>query len=413
MSTISPIFLISYFIFHFSHSKWFWQIKHRVRISEFTVDPKNPNMADPTSELPLLEIDQPEPNHNGGMLLFGHDGFLYIFVGDGGGSGDKHGLNGNGLSMSTLLGKVLRISVDTEDQVYGIPADNPFVEYGNTKPEIYALGLRNPWRCSVDTKGRIFCGDVGQNQFEEINIIKHGRNYGWRAYEGFSCFDKNLCDHGKLSRLEFPILSYSHDIGRSIVGGYVYRGCLNPNWVGKYFFADTMTGRVFVAKENVINNTWSYAEVEVGNETFCNNGLGGVGERRTILSFGESEDGELYILSTSMPHPNFQASTLFRLVDPVRRGNPNMCKRKVIEAKPLLGRLKRRRVFEKYSKGKESPRRHGNVKKDDGVCKDENSFCKHFKSSKKKKKKPKLDCLKSKYLSEKYCRLTCGFCKAD
>ena len=261
----------------------------------------------------------------------------------------------------------------------------------------------------MDTNGRIFCGDVGQNKYEEINIIKRGRNYGWRAYEGFSCFDENLCDRGKLSRLEFPIVSYSHDIGRSIVGGYVYRGCLNPNWIGKYFFADTMTGRVFVAEENVLNNTWSYAEVEIGNETFCNNGLGGVSEQKTILSFGESEDGELYILSTSMPHPNFQASTLFRLADPVRRGNPEKCKTKVIEAKPLLGRLQRRRVFEKYLKGKELSRRHGNVRQNGGVCKDENLFCRHFKTSK-RKKKPKLDCLKSKHLSEKYCRLTCGFC---
>ena len=367
-------------------------------------------MADLVSELPLLEIDQPEPNHNGGMILFGQDGFLYIFVGDGGGSGDKHGIYGNGLSMSTLLGKVLRIDVNTEDDLYGIPADNPFVRYGNTKPEIFALGLRNPWRCSADIKGtgRIFCGDVGQNQYEEINIVKCGRNYGWKAYEGFSCFDKSLCDRQKLTRLEFPILSYSHEIGRSIVGGYIYRGCVNPNWYGKYFFADTMTGRVFVAEENVRNNTWSYAEVEIGNETFCINGMSGVGQRKTILSFGEAEDGELYILSTSTPHPSFQASTLYRLVDPVRRGHPTKCAKKVIEAKALMGRIKRRRVFESYSKTKEL--RHEKIKKDGRVCKDDGSFCKHYQGSK-RRKKPLLDCMKTKHLSGKFCRLTCGFCK--
>lgn len=396
----------------FSHRKWFWEIKHRVRISEFTVDPHNANMADKASELPLLEIDQPEPNHNGGMILFGPDGFLYIFVGDGGGSGDKHGSYGNGLSMSTLLGKALRIDINTEDEIYGIPSDNPFVSYGNTKPEIFALGLRNPWRCSVDVKGsgRIFCGDVGQNRFEEINIVKSGRNYGWRAFEGHSCFDKELCDQRKLTRLEFPIISYPHDVGRSVVGGYVYRGCLNPNWLGKYFFADTMTGRVFMAAENVTNHTWSFKEVEVGGKAFCNNGLGGV-HHKTILSFGESEDGELFILGTATPHPNYQASTLYRLVDPVQRARPGKCSKRVVEAKSLKT-IKRRRVFEQYLK--EKTLRHQRIISPDdsakkSLCIDQASFCVQYKASK-RRGKPLLDCKKSKHLSKRYCRRACGLC---
>jgi len=383
-------------------------------VSEFTVDPLNPNKADHDSELPLLEVEQPEPNHNGGMLLFGEDGYLYVFVGDGGGSGDRHGVHGNGLLMSTLLGKVLRINVDSEDEVYEIPKDNPFVDYSNVRSEIYALGVRNIWRCSIDRKNthRMFCGDVGQNRYEEINIIKKGRNYGWRAYEGYSCFDRELCDK-KISNLEFPILTYGHDIGRSIVGGYVYRGCDNPNMYGRYFFADTMTGRIFSAEENSVNGTWEYREVEIGDESFCNNGLYSR-YHANILSFGESESGEIYILSTSTPHPNYQSSVVYRLVDPLRRGDPHQCKFEVSEAKPLK-RIKRRRVFEKYKRAlAEEEKKMLEIRsmKKTKVCKDTSTFCTHFKISE-KRKKPLLDCKKSKHLSERYCKLTCGFCPND
>ena len=370
----------------------------------------NPNKADHDSELPLLEVNQPEPNHNGGMLLFGEDGYLYIFVGDGGGRGDRHGVHGNGLLMSTFLGKVLRIDVDSEDEIYKVPKDNPFVDYGNVKDEIFAIGIRNIWRCSIDREktDQMFCGDVGQNRYEEINIIKKGRNYGWRAYEGFSCFDKQLCNK-KLANLEFPILTYGHDVGRSIVGGYVYRGCDNPNMYGRYFFADTMTGRLFSASENPMNRTWEYREVEIGDDKFCNNGLQSR-YHANILSFGESESGEIYILSTPRPHPDFQSSVVYRLVDPLRRGDPDQCKFEVSEAKPLK-QIKRRSVFEKYKKRREKEEMEilERRKKEQMKCQDTGSFCGHFKASE-KRKKPLLDCMKTKHLSEKYCKLTCGFC---
>jgi len=364
-------------------------------------------MADHSSELPLLEIDQPEPNHNGGMLLFGTDGYLYVFVGDGGGSGDQHGIHGNGLLMSTMLGKVLRIDVNVEHKKYGIPKDNPFVNFRNVKDEIYALGIRNTWRCSVDLKGsgRMFCGDVGQNRFEEINIIKKGRNYGWRAYEGFSCFDKDLCQR-ELKNLEFPILAYPHSVGRSIVGGYVYRGCQNPNMYGKYFFADTMNGKIFSAEENPGTGKWDYREIKIGDEKFCNNGFSSV-YHKAILSFGESESGEIYLLSTPNPHPDFEGSVLFRLVDPLRRNDPKQCVTRVIEAKPIKT-IKRRAIFEKYQKEKDKvmKSREGDGK---SKCRDSGSFCKHYRPTK-RRKKPLLSCLKAKHLSKRYCPVTCNFC---
>ncbi|XP_030580834.1 HHIP-like protein 1 isoform X3 [Archocentrus centrarchus] len=174
----------------------------RIRISEFHVSANDMNQVDHTSERVILEIDEPASNHNGGQLLFGDDGYLYIFTGDGGMAGDPFGQYGNAQNKSALLGKVLRIDVDDNERgpLYRIPPDNPFIHEQGARPEIYAYGVRNMWRCSVDRgdpwtkdgKGRIFCGDVGQNKFEEIDIIEKGRNYGWRAKEGFSCYDKKL-----------------------------------------------------------------------------------------------------------------------------------------------------------------------------------------------------------------------------
>ena len=176
------------------------RFNHVSRISEYRVNSTDPNRADPTSERIIMTIPQPEGNHNGGQLFFGDDGYLYIPMGDGGGAGDRHGRIGHGLDPTTLLGSMLRIDVSDPNVTYSIPKDNPFATNSTARPEIYAYGLRNPWRCSVDRgdkngvgKGRIFCGDVGQNKFEEIDIIEKGGNYGWRAFEGFSCFDRQLC----------------------------------------------------------------------------------------------------------------------------------------------------------------------------------------------------------------------------
>eukprot|EP00794_Sanderia_malayensis_P019991 gene19991-21951_t len=195
-----------------SSTKWYESPKHKIRISEYIVSPDDPNVADSSSEIILLEINQPEANHEGGMLLFGDDGFLYIFTGDGGGAGDRHWTFGNAQNMTNLLGKVLRIDVDVYDgRRYTIPKDNPFVKRRNTRKEIYAYGLRNPWRCSKDRggasssegKGRLFCGDVGQDKYEEIDLITKGGNYGWRIMEGNHCFDKNLCNSKHFGKLQW------------------------------------------------------------------------------------------------------------------------------------------------------------------------------------------------------------------
>lgn len=325
-----------------------------------TVDPNDAYRADHTSEQAILEVDQPEPNHNGGMLMFGEDGYLYIFIGDGGGSGDRHGRYGNGQLMSTLLGKALRIDVDVENKLYGIPQDNPYLHSQNVRSEIYASGLRNAWRCSVDRgdlygrkKGRILCGDVGQNRYEEIDIIQKGKNYGWRAFEGFSCFDEQLCNKTRNGEeeMEPPILVYNHTVGRSIVGGYVYRGCDSPNLYGKYIFGDTMNGRMFIAMENnskeskttKSENLWSFEEINIGDDSFCNNGLHS-SHHRHILSFGESESGEIFILAAAYPNPRMKTSLLYRLVDPTRRGDPDTCRFTPDLAK-ALGKIKRREVF--------------------------------------------------------------------
>ncbi|XP_026306746.1 HHIP-like protein 1 [Piliocolobus tephrosceles] len=199
----------------------------------------------------LLEVKEPASNHNGGQLLFGDDGYLYIFTGDGGMAGDPFGTFGNAQNKSALLGKVLRIDVDRKERglPYGIPPDNPFVGDPAAQPEVYALGVRNMWRCSFDRgdpasgagRGRLFCGDVGQNKFEEVDLVERGGNYGWRAREGFECYDRSLCANSSLNDV-LPIFAYPHTIGKSVTGGYVYRGCEYPNLNGLYIFGDFMTG---------------------------------------------------------------------------------------------------------------------------------------------------------------------------
>jgi len=216
-------------------------------ISRFSVSESDSNIADPTSELELLSVTQPESNHNGGQVAFGPEGFLYIALGDGGGAGDDHGTIGNGQDRTTLLGKILRIDVDqTQGQLnYAIPADNPFA--GNTagyREEIFAWGLRNPWRFSFDSaNGRLWAGDVGQNEFEEVDLIENGKNYGWRIMEGMHCYNPSTgCD---TTGLTLPIWEYSHNVGQSITGGYVYHGPSIPELAGKYVYADYVQGTIW------------------------------------------------------------------------------------------------------------------------------------------------------------------------
>ncbi|XP_042562381.1 HHIP-like protein 1 [Clupea harengus] len=306
----------------------------RIRISEFRLSAADMNVVDHTSERVILEIDEPASNHNGGQVLFADDGYLYIFTGDGGMAGDPFGLFGNSQNKSALLGKVLRIDVNDNEKgpLYRIPPDNPFVHERGARPEVFAYGARNMWRCSVDRgdpltregKGRIFCGDVGQNKYEEIDIVEKGRNYGWRAKEGFSCYDKKLCANSSLDDV-LPIYAYPHKMGKSVTGGYVYRGCEYPNLNGMYIFGDFMSGRLMSLKENKHTRQWDYKEICMGTGLTCafpgliNN------YHPYIISFAEDEAGELYFLSTEIPSATSPSGVVYKVVDPSRRAPPKAC----------------------------------------------------------------------------------------
>jgi glucose/arabinose dehydrogenase len=237
----------------------------------------NPNQADPNSELIVLQFDQPFSNHNGGQLAFGPDGYLYIAAGDGGSGGDP---NNNGQSLQTLLGKILRIDVNNPSggRNYGIPSDNPFLGAGN-REEIFAYGLRNPWRMSFDPVTKwLWAGDVGQNRFEEIDIIEKGKNYGWRIMEGNACF--NPSSGCNMTGLVKPIVDYGRSLGFSVTGGHVYRGSSVPALVGAYIYGDFGTGRIWALRYDGVNPP-------VNTELMDTN-LG-------IASFGVDKNFELYI----------------------------------------------------------------------------------------------------------------------
>ncbi|XP_023695130.2 HHIP-like protein 2 [Paramormyrops kingsleyae] len=314
----------------------------KVRISEMRVSANDMNKADPSSERVILEIDEPAANHNGGQLLFGQDGYMYIFTGDGGKAGDPFGLFGNSQNKSALLGKVLRIDVDggsSDGKPYRIPADNPFVADPSARAEVYAYGVRNTWRCSVDRgdpvtrrgRGRIFCGDVGQNRYEEVDIIVKGGNYGWRAKEGFECFDAKLCHNSSLGDIP-PIFAYGHHVGKSVTGGYVYRGCESPNLNGLYIFGDFMTGRLMALEEDKMG-AWSEKSVCMGNTKTCS--FPGLinHHHKFIISFAEDEVGELYFMATSYPTTLSPFGTIYKFMDPSRRAPPGKCKQKSFPVK--------------------------------------------------------------------------------
>jgi len=269
---------------HFSENGYFYvhytvDNPRREIISRFSVSPTNRNQADVNSEVILLQVEQPFTNHNGGQLAFGPDGRLYIALGDGGGEGDPLG---NGQNRSTLHGKILRIDVDSPSRGlnYSIPRDNPFV--GNTKgyrEEIYAYGLRNPWRFSFDpATGRLWVGDVGQDRIEEIDIVKSGQNYGWNIMEGSLCYSPPFgCNQ---TGLELPLWEYNHTIGNAVIGGFVYRGSAFPALVGDYIYGDYGSGRIWALR---YNGTGTPTNVELANT-----GL-------HISSFGLDQKNELYI----------------------------------------------------------------------------------------------------------------------
>lgn len=240
----------------------------------------DPDVADVGSGEIMLTIPQPYGNHNGGQILFGPDGYLYIGMGDGGAANDPHD---NGQNLNILLGKILRIDVDN-GQPYGVPADNPFVSV-DARPEIWSYGWRNPWRISFDRlTGDMYIGDVGQNQYEEVDIemvgTPGGGNYGWRLMEGNHCFNPSQCDPATLD-VVLPIAEYSHEQGCSITGGYVYRGQEFPALQGVYIYGDYCTGTIWGLRHEA-DDTWSQAELLAGGYM--------------ISSFGEDETGELYLI---------------------------------------------------------------------------------------------------------------------
>jgi glucose/arabinose dehydrogenase len=249
--------------------------------SEYAASASNPDQADASSERALLVVNQPFDNHNGGQLAFGPDGFLYIALGDGGSEGDPHG---NGQNLQTLLGKILRIDVDgtfAPGKQYAIPVDNPFTS-PNGLPEIWAYGLRNPWRFSFDhMAGTLFAGDVGQDRFEEVDIITKGGNFGWKKMEASHCYPPgSSCS---TAGLILPVMEYAHNAGggEAIIGGFVYRGSSIAGLVGDYVFGDLFSGHIWAGVQDA-SGTWSQALV--------------LSHNLTVSSFGQDAAGELYLL---------------------------------------------------------------------------------------------------------------------
>jgi glucose/arabinose dehydrogenase len=251
----------------------------RTVITRYAVEQGNPNQGDENSEQIILEVQQPYSNHNGGQIAFGPDGYLYIALGDGGSGGDP---SGNGQNRATLLGSILRIDVDSpsDGKEYSVPADNPFV--GNAqgyREEIWAYGLRNPWRFSFDpVTDWLWAGDVGQSSREEIDIIEKGGNYGWNVMEGSQCYSPSSgCDQ---TGLELPLLDYGRNLGYSVSGGFVYRGSELPELAGAYIYGDYGSGRIWALEYDGVG--------EAVRTELLDTSL-------SISSFGVDDENELYI----------------------------------------------------------------------------------------------------------------------
>jgi glucose/arabinose dehydrogenase len=250
-------------------------------VARYRVSIGDANAADPASEEVVLTIPQPFANHNGGQLAFGPDNNLYIGMGDGGSGGDP--LN-NGQSPGTLLGKILRIDVESGTAPYVVPPDNPFVGVVGYRPEIWALGLRNPWRFSFDRlTGDLYIGDVGQGAIEEVDVqpagSPGGRNYGWNIMEGAGCYNSATC---ATAGLTLPVATYDHSLGCSVTGGVVYRGTALPALQGIHFYGDFCSGRIWGLRKRGAG--WETAGLPVPGNPPMN-----------IATFGEDEAGNAYV----------------------------------------------------------------------------------------------------------------------
>jgi glucose/arabinose dehydrogenase len=264
-------------------------------ISRFRLT-QDPDVADPGSEQIVLTIAQPYPNHNGGQLAFGPDGYLYVGMGDGGSAGDPQN---NAQSPTSLLGKILRIDVESGAAPYAVPASNPFAGRAGYRGEIWALGLRNPWRFSFDRRtGDLYIADVGQNQYEEVDFqpagSPGGENYGWRIMEAGHCSNPNPCNQTGLVQ---PVFEYDHSNGCSVTGGSVYRGALFPRMHGVYFFADYCSGGLWGLRRE--GSSWQ--STKLLDSTF------------TVSTFGEDEAGNIYL-------PDYNAGDVYKLTDPAVTG---------------------------------------------------------------------------------------------
>ncbi|MBG0784576.1 MAG: PQQ-dependent sugar dehydrogenase [Anaerolineaceae bacterium] len=314
---------------------------HTNQVTEFQVDPGNPNLADPTSEKIIIQIDHPQSNHNAGPILFGPDGFLYIAQGDGGGGGDDdaghvsdwYAVNGGGNGQdveANMLGSILRIDVDHGDP-YAIPSDNP--DISTNFPETWAYGFRNPYRMAFDPGGthELFVADVGQNLWEEASIVEAGGNYGWNVREGTHCFSTADPENPTAittcptqtpegDPLIDPVIEFpNHDnpdggFGTAIIGGVIYRGGDVPTWEGNYFFGNWSRnyqpdGDVFIGIRPAVETgeTWAYQAIE-----FTNTPNGRLNQY--LLAFGQDLQGQIYILTSGQTGPSGTSGQVFRLV---------------------------------------------------------------------------------------------------
>ena len=254
-------------------------------VARYTISADNPNKVDPNSAKTIMEIDQPFQNHNGGVIEFGPDGYLYIALGDGGFRNDP---TASGQDLTSLLGTILRIDVDASagTHAYGIPSDNPFVNHAGAKPEIFAFGLRNPWRMAFDSQsGRLWVGDVGQELWEEVNVITKGGNYGWSTREGSHPFGNRPVVEGLPEPIE-PVFEYDHRIGKSITGGRVYQSDRVSDLKGKYLYADYVTGKIWALSYDADKGKATRNEQVIPDSI-------------PVVAFGEDQHGEVFYLTES------------------------------------------------------------------------------------------------------------------
>jgi glucose/arabinose dehydrogenase len=302
---------------------------HTNVVAEVNVSADDPNIADLASLKTVLQMDQPQFNHDAGHIMFGPDGYLYVPIGDGGGANDNEMGHtpelGNGQDLTNLHGSILRIDVNGDPGNYTIPADNPFVGQENVAPEIYAFGFRNPYHISFDKggNGELFAADAGQDLYEEVSIVTAGGNYGWNVKEGTHCFDPNNPEQPPAEcattgangePLIDPIIEYGHDVGKVVVGGYIYRGSSMPDLEGYYIFGDYTSseefapdGTLFWAEAPAEGSMWEWGELKVA-------GMESERVDAYVLGFGEADNGELYLLTSQNMAPAGDTGKVWLLV---------------------------------------------------------------------------------------------------